>query len=248
MDLPPVPTAEPPFRRPEPLDLTFAGFPDEGFEALGRLRAEPHIGRYREEKEVLDRAVTAPFKRYRDDLALNWAIPNGLPFETERNVFSRILKNDFGAGGSHSHLWMSFYRPPRKRLTDVQLSHAVYPDAFRWGIYVGDYAKEIFPAARARMFEEPDRALEIVNGLIGRGYRLAFAPHVTKPEGHPEFSDPLDAVPDGLARAKGIWLMRRISRAEAQALGPDLVAAAIDAQEELWPLYRFWAGVPGEEA
>ena len=135
-DAPPLPRATPPFPRPEPLSLTFDGFPDEGWDALERLRAEPHIGRYQEEKAVLDRAVTAPFKRYRDDLAVNWVLPNGLPFETEKNVFSRILKNDFGRGGSHSHLWMAFYRPPRKRLTDIQLSHAVYPDAFRWGLYV----------------------------------------------------------------------------------------------------------------
>ena len=242
---PPAVPATAPFRRPAPLSLTFGGFPDEGFEALGRLRAEPHIERYRAEKEVLDRAVTAPFKRYRDDLAVNWVLPNGLPFETERNVFSRILKNDFGRGGSHSHLWMSFYRPGRKRLTDVQLSHAVHPDAFRWGIYAGEYAGDLFRAVRARMEAEPQATLDLLNALVGRGYRLAFAPHVTKPEGHPEHDEPLDALPDGLLKAKGIWLMRRISRAEAQALGPDLVGAAIDAQEELWPLYRFWTGAGG---
>ena len=242
---PAVPDAALPFRRPAPLSLTFGGFPDEGFEALERLRAEPYIERYRTEKEVLDRAVTGPFKRYRDDLAVNWVLPNGLGFETERNVFSRILKNDFGRGGSHSHLWMSFYRPGRKRLTDVQLSHAVHPDAFRWGIYAGEYAGALFRAVRARMEAEPGPTLDLLNALIGRGYRLAFAPHVTKPEGHPEHDEPLDALPDGLLKAKGIWLMRRISRERAQALGPGLVGAAIDAQEELWPLYRFWTGAEG---
>ena len=243
-DLPPVPDADPPFARPRPLDLTFEGFPAEGYEALAALREEPHIGTYREWKDVLDRAVTEPFKRYRDDLAVNWVIPNGLPFETERNVFSRILKNDFGRGGSHSHLWMSFYRHGRKRLSDVQLSHAVHPDAFRWGIYVGDYAKGIFPAARERLVEDTRRSLPLLNALLERGYRLAFAPHVTKPEGHPEFEEPLDAIPDDLTRAKGIWLMRRISREEAEALGPGLVGVAIDAQEELWPLYRFLVEAP----
>ena len=202
-DLPPVPAAQPPFARPEPLDLTFEGFPDEGFEALARLRAEPHIGQYQKEKEVLDRAVTAPFKRYRNDLALNWVIPSGLPFETERNVFSRILKNDFGAGGSHSHLWMSFYRPPRKRLTDIQLSHAIHPDAFRWGIYVGDYARGLFRPARERLLGEPRQSLALLNGLIERGYRLAFAPHVTKPEGHPEFSRAPRGAPGRVGTRQG---------------------------------------------
>ena len=240
-ELPPVPTATPPFRRPRPLALRFDGFPAEGLDALARLRAEPHIGRYREEKEVIQRAITAPFKLYRDDLALNWVIPNGLPFETEKNVFSRILKNDFGAGGSHSHLWMSFYRPPRKRLTDLQLSHAVHPDAFRWGLYVGDYAKGLFRPARQRLADEPEAALALLNALIARGYRFSFAPHVTKPEGRPEFTRPLAALPDGLARAKGIWIMRRIGREEMDALGPELVAQAIEEQEALWPLYLFLA-------
>ena len=246
-DLPPVPNAAPPFVRRRPLDLTFDGFPQEGLDALARLRENPHIGQYREDKAVLDRAVIAPFKRYRDDLALNWVIPNGLPLETEKNVFSRILKNDFGRGGSHSHLWMSFYRRPRKRLTDIQLSHAVHADRFRWGLYVGEYAKGLFAPARRRLVEDAD-ALDILNALIADGYRLSFAPHGTKPEGRPEFSDPLDAVPEGLARAKGIWVMKALPIDAVQALGPDLVGRAIDAQEALWPLYRFLAEAAERDA
>jgi len=140
---------------------------------------------------------------------------------------------------------MSFYRAPRKRLTDIQLSHAVYPDGFRWGLYLGEYATGLFGPARRRLVEDP-AALALLNDLIGRGYRFSFAPRVSKPDGHPEFADPLDAVPDGLAKAKGIWIGRQVSRAAAQALGPGLVAAAIDAQEELWPLYRMLAGAVEE--
>ncbi|MEL6615934.1 MAG: hypothetical protein AAFQ43_09360 [Bacteroidota bacterium] len=240
-DLPPIPTAAPPFVTPEPLALAFEGFPAEGLDALARLREEPHIERYRKEKEVLQRAVIAPFKCYRDDLAVNWVIPNGLPFETEKNVFSRILKNDFGAGGSHSHLWMSFYRLPRKRLTDIQLSHAVHADAFRWGLYVGDYARGLFGPARQRLVDSPSESLDLLNALIARGYSFAFAPRVTKPAGRPEYTEPLAELPEGLERAKGIWIMRRIGREEMDALGPGLVSRAIEEQAALWPLYRFLA-------
>ena len=238
-DLPPVPTATPPFLRPDPLQLSFEGFHEDGLAALARLKAEPHIGRYQTEKAVLRTGIIEPFQRYRDDLALNWVIPNGLPFETEAGVFSRILKNDFGRGGSHHHLWMSFYRRPRKRLTDIQLSHAVYPDAFRFGLYAGDYARGLFQPARARLFREPDVALGLLNDLIAQGYRLAWAPHVTKPEGHPEVTEALDALPDGLARAKGLWVMTRLDGETMRSLGSALVARGIQAQEELWPLYRF---------
>ena len=210
---------ERPDRRASPPDLTFTGFPETGLDALARLKAEPLIGRYQTEKAVLKADVEAPFKRYRDDLAVNWAIPNGLPFETEKGVFSRILKNDFGAGGSHHHLWMAFYRTGLKRLTDIQLSHSVYPDGFRWALYAGDYSGALFRAARERTVDDP-AGLRMINDLLRRGYRLAFAPHVTKPEGYPEASEPLDALPDGFARAKGIWLSRRIGRATIPAATP----------------------------
>ena len=118
---------------PEPLDLTFEGFAPEAFAILERLRDEPHIAQYRKEKAGIKRYITEPFKRFRDDLVVNWVLPNRLDFETEKNVFSRLLKNDFGAGGCHHHLWMAFYRPGRRRLTDVQLAPCITPDGFTMG-------------------------------------------------------------------------------------------------------------------
>lgn len=227
------------------LPHAFEGFHPDGLAALDRLRAEPTFRRYQQEKAALASGIVEPFKRYRDDLAVGWVLPRGLPFETERGVFSRFPKNDFGAGGSHSNLWMSFYRHGRTRLTDVQLSHSVSPDGFRWGLYAGAYAGDVFTAARARLFAEPERALALVNGLIARGYRLAWAPHVTKPDGHPEVDTPLDALPEGLARARGVWLMRRVDRATMQALGPALVDEALAAMDELAPLYEFLISAGG---
>lgn len=237
-----LPALPPDLALPDAPALAFEGFHADGLEALARLRAEPTVARYQAEREALRRGIQAPFARYRDDLAVHLVLPNGLPFETERGVFSRILKNDFGAGGSHHHLWMSFYRHGRTRLTDVQLSHAVYPDAFRWGLYAGAYSGALFTRARARLFDEHDRALALVNDLLTRGYRLAWAPHVTKPDGHPEVDAPLAVLPDGLRRAKGLWLMRRLPRETMDALGPALVVEAMRAQAELWPLYRFLLG------
>ncbi len=232
---------------PEPLNLRFEGFAEEAFAVLERLREHPHIEQYRAEKEAIAAHLTGPFRRYRDDLVLNWVLPNRLPFETERNVFSRLLKNDFGAGGSHHHLWMAFYRPPRRRLSDVQLSHSLYPDGFVFGLYVGEYAKGLFRAVRTQMSEQPERALSMLNALIGRGYTFTYAPTVTRALGSPMFTEPLGDLPDDLGRAKGMWVRRKVDRETVLEAGPNLVRLALDAQTELWPLYRWWTEADAAE-
>lgn len=229
------------FETPHHLALRFGGFDEHAFAVLDRLRAHPHIEQYREEKEAIKTHITEPFKVYRDDLVVNWVLPNRLPFETEKNVFSRLLKNDFGAGGCHHHLWMAFYRPPRRRLTDVQLSHSLYPDGFVFGLYMGAYAKGLFRAARQRMLDEPERALDLLNGLIARGYTFTYAPTISKSLATPTFTESLDALPADFGRAKGVWVRRRVPKAHVLDLGEALVGEAIRAQVELWPLYTLWA-------
>ena len=231
---------EPPFVHPEPLDLSFEGFGTEAFAVLERLRQEPHVEQYRKEKDALRRFVTEPFKRYRDDLVVNWVLPNRLPFETEKNVFSRILKNDFGAGGAHHHLWMAFYRSPLKRLTDIQLSHSIYPDQFTCGLYIGAYAKGLFAAAHKRMMTEEGEALRLLNDLIRQGYVFRFASRVRGREADPRFDTSLNAMPAEFSKAQGIWVRRAFSQADVLAWGPHLIRYTLEAQAALWPLYRFW--------
>lgn len=230
----------PRFETPRPLALRFDGFTPEAFAVLDRLREHPHVEQYRQEKAAIREHVTEPFKAYRDDLVVNWVLPNQLPFETERNVFSRLLKNDFGAGGCHHHLWMAFYRPPRRRLSDVQLSHSLYPDGFAFGLYMGEYARSLFRAAKRRMLDEPERTLSLLNELMVRGYSFTFAPTVTRSVAAPTFTEPLSELPDDLGRAKGMWVRRKVPKERVLDLGGELVGEAIEAQAELWPLYSWW--------
>lgn len=228
---------------PESFDLSFEGFQPEAFAILDRLREHPHIEQYRRDKPSIKRYLKEPFKRFRDDLVVNWVLPNRLDYETERNVFSRLLKNDFGAGGCHHHLWMAFYRPGFKRLTDLQLSHSVSPDGFTSGLYVGDYGKKLLRRAQQQIEQHPAAFLTLLNPLLAQpGWQFAFKYGTGDARTRPRFEEPLDTLPDDLDRAIGIWVRRSFPRADVLAWEGELVRHALGAVVDLWPLYRFFAG------
>jgi hypothetical protein len=226
---------------PDTLDQAFEGWSEAAFGILDRLRETPHIEQYKKEKPGVTDDLKDPFRRYRDDLVVNWVLPNRLDFETERNVFSRLLKNDFGAGGCHDNLWMAFYRPETKRLKDVQISHRISPDGFDVGLYVGAYATDLLGQAQHRIEQAPATYLGKVNGLLEQD-PWTFGTHRGSGQSatRTRHDAPLDAVPDAVPKADGIFLRHRIPRPDVLALGPDLVATALDAVLDLWPIYRFY--------
>lgn len=227
--------------RPEPLDLEFEGWSAETFDMLGRLRANPHIEQYNKEKPGIHTKLKDPFKRYRNDLVVNWVLPNRLDFETEKNVFARLLKNDFGAGGCKDNLWMSFYRPGRKRLKDVQISHNISPDGFDVGLFVGGYAKDLLEQAKSRIEKAPDRYLGLINPLLQRkNWKFYFRTGSGKDKKRHVFESGLDGVPDRLSRANDIFVRRHVPRDTVLDWGPDLVQHALDAVMAVWPIYRFY--------
>ena len=233
---------------PETYDLSFEGFRPEAFAVLDRLRARPHIEQYREDKDALRRFLQEPFKRYRDDLVVNCVLPNRLRFETERNVFSRLLKNDFGAGGCHHHLWMAFYRPGRKRLTDLQLSHSISPDGFVCGLYVGDYATDLLRQSKQRIAAQPGRFLELLNPLLeDPRWRLAYDDGSGKRDRRIVHEAPLRDVPEALQKANGIWVRAFFNRGEVLQWKGELVPQALEAMCAVWPLYRFYGAGHGVE-
>lgn len=227
--------------RPEPLDLEFEGWSPEVFAMLDRLREEPHIEQYQKEKPGVTDYLKDPFKRYRNDLVVNWVLPSRLDLETEKNVFSRLLKNDFGAGGCKDNLWLSFYRPGRRRLTDVQVSHKIYPDGFTVGIYVGGRADDLVRQVKDRIETEPERFLALMNPLLQeKDWRFYFRVGTGDNRRHPTFEMPLETIPEELDRAKSIWIRRYFDRDQVLDWGPELVRHALDTVFDLWPIYRFY--------
>ena len=223
--------------------LSFGGFEAEAFEILSRLREAPHIKQYRKEKALIQQHIQHPFKVFRDDLVLNWVVPNQLPFETERNVFSRLLKNDFGAGGCHHHLWLSFYRHGLKRLSDLQLAHSISPDGFSTGLYAGDNAPALLKYSLAMIQRFPDQYLQAVNALLDEeGWVLRIRPRKAAKRHYESYTEPLARMPDSVDTAGGIWLRIEHPKKVLLSGGINIVDATLEALAKLWPIYLFLIG------
>lgn len=225
-------------RLPEQPDVRFRGFGSDAFDVLEELRRRPTIDEYRRHKVRIKTEIQDPFKRYRDDLVVNWLLPNRIRLETEKNVFSRLLKNDFGAGGCHHHFWMSFYRPERSRLRDVQLVHSLWPDAFYIAVYIGHPIPKLFKRVHRRILNNPDEFLRLLNPLLledATELRLTYG----RPLERRVIASPLSHLPGEFGRATEIAVRRRFSREDVLDLGPRLVQEAMAKVVALWPIYRY---------
>jgi len=230
---------------PEELSVSFEGFGSDAFDTLQAIKEAPHIDTYRSLKKVIEPSITQPFKRFRDDLAVNWVLPNMLPFETERNVFSRLLKNDFGAGGCHHHLWLSFYRIGLRRLSDIQIAHTIRNSGFATSLFLGDNAPKLFNAVKAQIYANPDIFLERVNILLEReGWVFRIRPQKAGHGEYLEFKTGVSGVPGEIEKAKGIWWTTFFPKESILNQGGPLLEKSIHAIQDLWPLYLFLLDEP----
>lgn len=218
-----------------PPSITFPGFSGEGFDVLRRLRAEPVIGRYHIEKADIDRLLRIPFRAYRDDLVANFVLPSMLDLETEKNVFSRILKNDFGRGAAHHHLWMSFYRSSLTRLTDVQLIHSMHPDDFRIGVFCGRNTPGLIRAVKRRLESIREDLSDVVFAALETP-RMRF--FVMDSRGRSRPTDFHEDIVHAMVESAGWKLTRLFPRDLVISLGHHLLEHALETVESVWPFYR----------
>ena len=127
----------PPINGPPPVpDCPFSS---RTFELLSQLRQNPTKAFYGENQDEFKTKLEEPFR------ALLAAVPHQLPdqitaeMETEKGVFSRILKNDWGKGGAWDFFWGAFYPKGGKRTEDAQLYVSINCDRLEFGFYIGDY-------------------------------------------------------------------------------------------------------------
>ena len=144
-------------------DLSTSAFSMEAFSWLALIAKTPTAAFYLAHKVEFKALVEEPLRRImRREAAL---LPGMMRdrLETERNLFSRFLKNDFGRGGAWANYWGAFYPSGSRRIADVQL--AVWMNANRVGIsfYIGDYAA----VQRSRFIRNCARWRDEIGSLMG---------------------------------------------------------------------------------
>ena len=225
---------------PNPPLVSFDGFGPEAFSTLDAIKKEPHIGTYRPLKPVIEAAIKQPFKQFRDDLVVNWVLPNELPFETERNVFSRLLKNDFGNGGCHHHLWLAFYREGLRRLSDLQVTHTIRDNGFSSSLYIGENAPVLFNQIKRQIIDNPLPFVSLVDELlVDNEWVFRFRPEKANRNEYEQYKNSLSVIPTGLGSAKGIWWHKFYPKDTILNKGPLLVESSLQAIKAVWPLYLF---------
>ncbi len=219
---------------PSRIRIQNPGFGEDAFRLLEQLKQNPTVSEYQQLKADLDVAVVAPFRKYRDDLVVNLVLPNRLPLETERNVFSRFPKNDFGAGGANSHLWFSFYRLGAKRLTDIQIVHSLSADSFTVGLYLHRRMDGPWRSFRNLIANKFDHLVHCLENVVDKpGLTLISA---DDPDLSCESPDEVARVLRGLR--SGLWLRRIAPREEVLSRGPRLVEDGMSVMGQLWPAYH----------
>lgn len=117
-------------------------FAAKTFELLTLMHATPLAATYHANKEDIKSFVESPLQ------ALLLGAASKLPkemtdfLETEKKIFARFLKNDYGQGGAWDYYWGALYPQGGKRNSDAQLFVWMNHEVLEFGFYIGDYGDE----------------------------------------------------------------------------------------------------------
>ncbi len=127
------------FKPPPPPEQYFT---EDTFELLSRLHETPRLQFYSDHKEEFLQHLEGPFKQLLADVSAQLRPAITERMETEKRVFARIPKNDYGRGGAWDYYWGAFYPKGGKRTADAQLFVWMNRDVLQFGFYIGDYGQE----------------------------------------------------------------------------------------------------------
>ncbi len=126
----------------DPPTMVTAAFSPQAFELLTGLQKEPSKTYYQAHKDEFKAEIEEPFQRLMTQVASQLPTTMRVLLETQRGIFGRILKNDWGKGGAWGFYWGAFYPKGGKRTQDAQLFVGIHPGFVHFGFSIGAYASE----------------------------------------------------------------------------------------------------------
>jgi 5-methylcytosine-specific restriction enzyme B len=212
-------------------------FSARAFELLHQLHDTPTREFYNDHLDDFQAEVEQPFQQLLKGVGALLPPPMKEVLETEKRLFSRIPKNDFGQGGASDFYRGAFYPHGVKRIAAAQLFLWLNRERLEWGFYLGEYADE----QRTRFLNNVRKRRDAL--------AAALAPHVA--EGRFLFGavrDPQGVLDTEKARQTlGEWLdtleeqylsVRQVLSREQvlQLPAADLRERILDAYRQLFPL------------
>jgi 5-methylcytosine-specific restriction protein B len=161
-------------------------FTPKSFELLSQIHENPTNEFYQARKEEFKSQVEEPFKQLMRNVAA--ILPDQIKdvMETEKKIFSRFTKNDFGQGGAWDFYWGAFYTKGGNRIEDAQLSMWMNHEGLELGFYIGDYGKDArgrFEANSRKYLKELMNFLEPIRRdeffLLGSHHNFTITPNGT---------------------------------------------------------------------
>lgn len=112
------------------------------FELLEGLDDNPTKAFYDEHKVEMQNFLINPFRELFSDVISGLSSLIADEMETEKGIYSRIPKNDYGKGGAWNFYWGAIYPIGEKRINSPQLYLSIYSDFLKYGYYIGDYGEQ----------------------------------------------------------------------------------------------------------
>ena len=214
-----------------------ATWTSEAFELLEQIHLNPTKEFYSTHAEEFKQRLEKPFQQLLGAVGQRLRPEITELMETEKRIFSRIMKNDWGRGGAWDFYWGAFYPKGGKRTEAAQLFLGMHEDCLEFGFYIGEYGAE----QRDRFTQSCSRHLEILEDILRKplsrddlvfGETASTGDYRSKPVPGLKWNDWLNQVEQARIRA-GV----RLSRDEVLVMSDDTLAEKIaDVFHDLFPL------------
>jgi 5-methylcytosine-specific restriction enzyme B len=216
------------------------GFSERTFELLGELHRNPQKDFYLAHKTDFVAHVESPAQRLMRDVVAQLPASVKERLETEKGLFGRILKNDWGRGGTWDFFWGTLFPKGGKKFDGVQLYISVRHDRIEYGFGFSDFDSDQQPRFRRNVRQFASVLLGSLGERLSR-LGLISGPMVTLVNGE---LDPAEIASrrrwEDVLRDPGEEAPRLVvvlpAASVLQRSWDDLVAGVLDAFLLLYPL------------